>query len=209
MDLLNKDKKYIENTNELGRALVALIEENLNPKGWGFTQSFINFAKSSGQVVIYDSIWCRIRFSFSRQRSPEYDELSIYYGRLHALNEEPYMEWKGKKCRCWHELWEPLRYLDGLSPSDAVQQSELLKQLPTVVENFWNSDQAKILREVYPPKHGIVLHSKLWQHYGQRLFDLFDLQRPDLWDEYQKFLAEYYRLLGKKVIYGPPYENVC
>jgi hypothetical protein len=32
MNLLNKDDKYIEDPNELGHALVILIEENLDPK---------------------------------------------------------------------------------------------------------------------------------------------------------------------------------
>jgi hypothetical protein len=111
MNLLNKDDKYIEDPNELGHALVILIEENLDPKNWGFTISYTNFTKRSSQIVIYDSKRCRVYFSFSRQRFPQYDELSIYYGRLHALNEEPYMEWEGKRCRCWHQIWEPLFYL--------------------------------------------------------------------------------------------------
>ncbi len=209
MNLLNKDNTHVEDPNELGHALAALLEENLNLQSSGFIQSFTNFTKKSGQLVVYDSKWCRVRFSFSRQRLPKYDELSIYYGRLHALNEEPFMEWNGEKCHCWHDIWDALRYLDGLSPSDAIQQSKVLKQLPTVAEDFWNSDEGKALRELYPPKYGIVLHSKLWNHYGHRLFELFDLRRPDLWDGYKKFLTEYYRLLGKKVIYGPPSENVC
>jgi len=209
MNLLKKDNKYIEDTNELGRAVVLLIEENLNPRNWGFSQTFTNFTKRSSQIVIYDSKWCRIHFSFSRQRVPEHDELSIYYARLHAPNEEPFMIWEKEKCRCWHHFLDPLRFLDGLTPHEAVEQVNVLKQLPKVVKGFRESELGKKLLDEYPPKSAIVLQSVLWKHYGQRLFDLFDLRIPDLWQKYGDFLREYYKLLGEKSSYGPPYENVC
>ena len=31
----------------------------------------------------------------------------------------------------------------------------------------------------------------IWEHYEQRFFELFDLRRPDLWDDYIGFLKEY------------------
>src|SRR5210317_121476 len=34
----------------------------------------------------------------------------------------------------------------------------------------------------------------IWEHYGQSLFDLFDLRQPELWKEYRVFLKEYYQL---------------
>ena len=211
MSLFIKDSNNPESGDEIGNALIHLIEENLDVKRWHFRITYTKFIKTSNIKIVYDSERCRIKFNFSRERLPlpKYDELAISYGRLHAPNEDPFMMWEGQECNCWHQIWEPLRYLDGLSPFDAVQQSKAHNQLPIVAENFWNSNEGKTLREVYPPKYGIVLQSVLWKHYGQRLFDLFDLRKPDLWREYQKFLREYYVLLGEKSSYGPPYENVC
>ena len=209
MNLFIKDDKIFENANDLGHALVQIIGDNLDIKNRGFRLVYTNFAKVSEIVAIYDCEWCRINFVFSRQRAPRYDELSIDYGRLHALNEEPFMIWGGENCRCWHNVLDPLRFLDGLTPREAMEQVKVLKQLPVVVRGFRESDLGKNLLEEYPPKSAIVLQSVLWKHYGQRLFDLFDLRKPDLWREYQKFLREYYVLLGEKSSYGPPYEKVC
>ena len=108
------------------------------------------------------------------------------------------MIWKGENCRCWHNVLDPLRFLDGLSSFDAKQQAKIDKQLPHVVRDFRHSEFGKRLLDEYPPKSAIALQSVLWKHYGQRLFDLFDLRKPDLWQGYQKFLREYYGLLGEK-----------
>jgi hypothetical protein len=206
---LLKENRDINNGDKLGAALVQMIEGNLDMKLWGFHLTFTDFIKAGNLVAIYDSQWCRISFMFVRQRTPQDDELTIEYGRLHALNDEPYMEWQGEKCHCWHNIIDPLRFLDGLLPSEAVQQAKIKKQSPAIVENYRQSELGKTLFDEYPPKSSIVMHSVLWKHYGQRLFELFDLRKPDLWEQYRKFVKEYYKLLGIKASYGPPYENVC
>ena len=119
------------------------------------------------------------------------------------------MMWQEQNCRCWHNFLDPLRFLDGLTPHEAMKQAKIQKQLPIVVRSFRDSELGRKLLIEYPPKSAIVLQSVLWKHYGQRLFDLFDLRKPDLWHGYQKFLREYYELLGEESSYGPPYENVC
>lgn len=54
------------------------------------------------------------------------------------------------------------------------------------------------------------MHASFWEHYGQRLFELFDLRRPDLWDEYTRFVVEYRRLDGRKPLSGyPSFEKIC
>jgi len=209
MNLYVKDSQKSEQGEDVGQALMQMIEQNLSIIGWKFHLTFTKFHQTSNIKIIYDSEWCRIKFMFSRQRTPQYDELSIEYGRLHAPNEDPYMEWQGEKCRSWHNVIVPLRFLDGLSPSEAMRQAKIQKQAPPVVENFRQSELGKKLFNEYPPKSSIVMHSVLWKQYGHRLFELFDLRRPDLWEKYRKFVKEYYELLGMKASYGPPYENVC
>ena len=209
MKLYPRDYNKPERGEEVGNDLLHLIEENLDLKRWNFRATFTKFMKTSNIKIIYDSEWCRVKFMFSRQRFPDTDELSIEYGRLHAPNEEPFMVWNGEECRCWHQIWHPLYFLDGLSPSEFVHIADELSQLPLVAENFRQSELGNNLRQEYLPKYGIVLNSVLWKHYGQKLFDLFDLRKPKLWDEYRQFLKGYYRLLNRKTIYGPPRENVC
>jgi len=182
---------------------------NLDLKKWKFKLSFKDFGHMSYQKVIYDSPFCRLNLSFSRQRLPKYDELSIFYGRLHAPDDKTFMVWQDQECHCWHANLNYLMFLDGLSSYDAAEQEKNQIYLPPVVLEFRNSTIGKQLREEYPPKYAVIRESFIWQHYGQRLFDLFDLRQTDLWEEYRKFLKEYYELLGMKASYGPPYENVC
>jgi hypothetical protein len=209
MELYPKGYNKNESGEEIGTALLHLIEKSLDIKRWKFRLTFTKFIKTSHIKVIYDSEWCRVKFIFSRMRYPDSDELTIDYARLHAPNEEPFMVWNGEECRCWHNIWQPLYFLDGLSPSEAVHKADIQNQLPLVAENFWHSKRGKDLREEYIPKYGIVLQSVLWEHYEQRLFELFDLRQSKLWNQYKHFLEEYYKLLDRKAIYGPPYENVC
>jgi hypothetical protein len=205
--LLNRGQA--NDATKFGQALLDIIGENLDLKRWNFRLGFTDFVTTSNLVVIYDTGYCRLSFMLSLQQTPRYDELVISYGRSHARNDEPYMDWHGEKCRCWHYVFDPLRFLDGLSPSEAVHQAKVEKRMPNIVESYRKSELGLRLFNEYPPKAAIVMHSVIWDHYGQKLFDLFDLSKPKLWEEYKVFIREYYKLLGTKASFGPPYENIC
>jgi len=207
MKLYPRDANRPERSDDIGNALVELIEENLEIERWNFHLTFTKFVNPRNIKIIYDSEWCRIKFMFSRMHYPETDEILIEYGRLHAPDEELFMNWNGGECRCWHNILNPLRFLDGLSPAEAYVQAMMDKQLPSVVRNFRQSPRGKELLKEYPPKSAIALQSTLWKAYEKKLFELFDLRRYSLWEEYRQFLKEYYRLLGLKSKHPP--ENVC
>ena len=209
MELYPRDSNKPERADAVGEALRQLIEENLETERWGFRLTFTKFARITNIKIIYDSEWCRVKFKFSRVHFPGKDEILIDYGRLHAPEEDSFMIWNGEGCRCWHNVLDPLRFLDGLTPAQAYQQAIQDKRLPPVVENFKGSELARKLSNEYPPKSAIVLQSMLWNQYGERLFQLFDLRQPVLWEEYRRFLKEYYTIMDLKSGYGPPYENVC
>lgn len=209
MDLYPRDSNVPESGEDVGEAVLQLIEENLEIKRWNFRLTYTKFIKKNNIKIIYDSEWCRIKFMFSRMHYPETDKLLVDYGRLHAPDEELFMTWNGEGCRCWHSVLDPLRFLDGLTPEDAYQQAMVDKQLPPIIRSFRESELGKELLDEYPPKSTIVLQAALWKNYGKRLFELFDLRQPDLWNEYREFLREYYGLLGLKSDYGLPYEFVC
>lgn len=209
MDLYPRNSNKPENIEEVKDALIRLIEENLEIKRWNFRLTFTRFIKPKGIKLIYDSEWCRVKFMFSRMHYPETDKLLVDYGRLHAPDEELFMTWNGEGCRCWHSILDPLRFLDELTPADAFRQTRQEKLLPLIVRDFRESELGKQFLQEYPPRATIVLQSRLWGHYGESLFELFDLRRPDLWEKYREFLKEYYGLLGLKSEYGLPYEFVC
>lgn len=207
MDLYPRNANRPERGQEVGKALLRLIEETLEIKRWNFSLTFTKFIEPRNIKVIYDSEWCRIKFLFSRVHYPETDKILIEYGRLHAPNEKPFIMWNGEMCRCWHNILDPVRFLDGLTPEEAYEQAILDNQLPSAVRYFRDSQRGEELLKEYPPKSVIALQSTLWKTYGKKFFELFDLRRPYLWEEYREFLKGYYKLLGLKSKRPP--ENVC
>jgi len=85
-------------------------------------------------------------------------------------------------------MLDHLRFLDGLTSHEAVAQVKIHNQLPRVIREFSESNTSIKLLDEYPPKYAIASESMVWQHYGQRLFDLFDLRQPEIWKKYQEFL---------------------
>ena len=209
MKLYPRDSNKPETLEEVTKALLQLVEENLEIKRWSFDLVFSKFIKPNNFKLIYNSEWCRVKFMFSRMHFPESDKLLVEYGRLHAPDEEPFMVWEDERCRCWHSVLDPLRFLDLklAVPGDDLSQTD--NQLPFVVKDFRKSKLSKKLMNEYPPKATLALQSALWSHYGESLFELFDLRQPDLWEEYRQFLKEYYRSLDLKSSYGPPLYSVC
>ena len=53
------------------------------------------------------------------------------------------------------------------------------------------------------------MHKAIWQYYGNRLFELFDLRRPDLWQQYREFLKEVYDIKGRNPAIKPAMDKVC
>lgn len=212
--------KEASNNNEFGADLIQIIEENLDLRHWKFHLSYTKLGDIKGYIfrrIIYDSEWCRIQFEYYRRVPPDDHELHIYYGRLHALNEDYLMIWNGEKCRCWHSnSFIHLYFLDGLSPIEALQH-RYSSEYPVGLKELLNSEPKTDLLQVPEKIIPIIRESKIWSHYGIHLFELFDLRRPDLWNKYTKFLKEYYKaedeytkLKGNTPMsFDPPRDKVC
>ncbi len=209
MNILYIKSKEVEPPEELGKAIQKLIEEKIDLIKWGFQLSFQDFDKFAYQKIIYNSIYCRFYISFSRGRWPMHDKLNIGYGRLHAPDNKAIIYWQKEECHCWHSLYNHIKFLDGMSAKEAFESDKMGEHLPKLVKDFRYSIVGEKLREKYPPEYVIAEEATVWEHYGQGLFDLFDLRQPEFWEEYRAFLREYYQLTREKSQYGPPHENVC
>jgi hypothetical protein len=196
-----------------GEAFRAFLESNLEFARWGFHLSHIDYAKSLGSTTaIYDSDKCRVRFDLGNiGRLPEEDELHVQYGRRHAPNDNSVMVWRGERCRCWHySVPAPVLFVEGNSPRDifAHRKKEGDYPYPHVLAAKNESEQDREFRNLYPPASVVWREVLIWQHCGHRLFDLFDLRRPELWEDYQKFIHEYYveyeRVFPPKRVGGDP-----
>ena len=167
--------------------------ENYQPmKDWGFTLS----AKQEGDPVswlVYTSQWCKIKIHH-RKDFHQYmreDSLTIYYGRIHALDDSPTMEHEGLMYSCWFQPDKFVySFLDGKSPEEAFKSRfdtpQFLKDL------FARAKENKVPR--LPGESHFGFEKAIWDQYGLRFFELLDICRPDLWDGYINFLKEYTKL---------------
>jgi len=206
------EKENLDGNKKKYKELTRLLERIFNFKRWGFRQSYSFISPKYLPYVIYDSECCRIKFSLGTGDIPGAYEMSISYGRLHAPDSEAVIIWKGEKCHCWHNVFHALDFLDGLSPQEAVDRLRIQKQWPKPVEEFSQSEFWKKLLVDRLPERSARLHAAIWEYYGQRLFDLFDLRRPELWEEYSLFISGYYKILNRKPMPGNPFpseDKIC
>jgi hypothetical protein len=196
---------------------LANLAENLLPlQRWGFVHrtrfggmpyelpTFLDdgsFHLTRNPAVIYDSKWCRIKLTISNEEHG--DKLYFYYGRLHAPNNEWRIMWQGEKCSCWYSFYHynlALKFLDGLSP----KQAKLNFNTPDMQSRHGH---AKVIADYYKQMRAISslepeddieielkLHARIWDHYGDRFFEVFDLNHPQVWNQYVDFLTEFTRL---------------
>jgi hypothetical protein len=176
---------------ELPKILQA-FEKFLRPQDRGFELVYSGLVPNHAPTILYQSNQCKTIIRCRRDRPYDPLEAYVYYGRLHAPLDEDIIEWHGEKCHCWHSLHSGplLAFLDGLSPTEAEKLTiarisrdvfELSKGMGWTTAEFLAREQAMI-----------------WEHYGQHLFDLFDVSYPNLWEEYVNFLKEYSRILQEK-----------
>jgi hypothetical protein len=190
------DERNIDPIKEMTR----LAQDILALSSRGFRESY-----QSPQLgkLIYDSEWCRISLVWVGREPGSGDTMHIFYGRHHAPNEDTAIFFNGEKCYCWHDIPYILHFLDGRTPVETVK----LKYSHQLTDPFYEDE----LTQKYSsqPEWLAQMHVTIWQHYGQRFFDLFDLRQPDLWEHYRRFIKEVYDIAGRKPTFGPPRDKVC
>ena len=189
--------------------IIRLVTSFLPVESWGFHESARFAQRSLFPTIIYDSEWCRIRFTWDGIVGP-LDQATMYidYGRLHVPNNETSQDWSistvgGEKCHCWHNVNEPLKFLDGLSPRDASEHT-----WANIIEQFSSLESIKGIAS--STQKSVMLHAAIWNQYGKQLFELFDVRRPEHWSQYSEFVREYYRIRGVGIIpIDPPQYKIC
>lgn len=180
---------------ELLQIFIDCIEKDLAPEKWGFNKMLRLPNDDQGFAVIYNSEHCRVKFLLHCSDYGPVFASSIYYGRLHASDNEPYINWNGEKCRCWHSgsdiLTLTIPFFEAMSPSEIAMANA----------DFWQARE-KTFDVEHPSsdyiEYPLKLHSKIWERYGSKLFNLFDLRSDKLWEEYSKFSDEYSRAWRKR-----------
>ena len=167
---------------------IKLLEDCFDFERWGFQLIFSGGVPQSNPSIVYESQKCRVRFMWE---IPDYrDSLEItyiLYGRLHASVFQEIMDWKGKKCHCWHDAKQALNFLDGLTPQEAFKNVSA----PVFMSTFYEENKTKGWRQ---SEMQARRQAAVWKLYGHNLFNLFDLHYPDLWQKYSDFIKEFYSL---------------
>jgi hypothetical protein len=185
--------------------LIAFLESIMDFKKWGFKQSYVHSPE-----IIYNSQWCRVKFYFDYYAVYPHPHIGMYahYGRVHAPNNDYFMIYKGEKCWCWHELDLPLRFLDDMTPKEAADEWNAYLRWPPGIRQFI---ETTIDKKIHSPEWNIRIQHVSWEHYGQRLFELFDLRQPALWERYNQFVKEFYKIIDSRsyVDGAPPRDRIC
>jgi hypothetical protein len=191
------NERNINPIEEMSRVAQSTLD--LGP--WGFREGYRS--ANSGNLI-YDSEWCRVNLLWGGWDYSVGNSISIYYGRLHAPNEETTMIWKSEECRCWHDFDYALHFLDGQKPTDAAK----LDYSHSITEPFYEDGfRQKFNRR--QPEWLAQMHVTIWRHYDKRFFELFDLRQPNLWEQYRQFLKEVYDIKGRRPYIKPPLDKVC
>jgi hypothetical protein len=194
---MSKDERKVNPIQEMLR----LVRDHSELEARGFRESY---RSDKDQRLIYDSEWCRIKLVWAGWDYGSGNTISVYYGRLHAPEENVTMVWNGEECYAWHDIDPGLHFLDGRSPVDAAKM-----RLSTSLTGKYFEDDFRQIFYRRQPEWLITMHMEVWEHYGQRFFELFDLRRPDLWERYRQFLEEYYDIKGRSAFIDPSLDKVC
>jgi len=186
---MNKEmERYRDIVNNDFPQLIQMLERVMDFKRWGFRQTFAGVSEQFTPSIIYDSEKCRVRFLWYAPDVRDEPTIYVRYGRAHALNNQRYITRDGQQCYCWHNHRMALHFLEGLTPQEAMNNRY---KWPRTLEKWEQSISAKGL----PAVEGQVrIHAALWDHYGERLFNLFDLRHPELWDKCILFMKACYKI---------------
>jgi hypothetical protein len=173
----------------------------LDVNTWGFKESYRILKPGK---LIFNSEWCRLNLIWNGWDYLGGNTISILYGRLHALNDKATMVWNNEECHCWHDINHALHFLDGRSPRDTTK---VIYSHPLTDPFYEDEVQEQFDRR--QPEWLAKIHVTIWQHYSKSFFELFDLRRPDLWEQYRQFLKEFYDIKGRNLAIKPPLDKVC
>jgi hypothetical protein len=184
-----------------------LIKAYLNVEKWGFIESSRLFNISP--KIIYDSEWCRIKFVLDKWDLYSGFSILILYGRLHAPDEDRLFNWNGEQCHCWHRkmgIGSVMDFLDGISPVESLSSNHIPAIVNQVKQTEWWKSK---INKRQGPELALRMEAEIWDYYGIRLFELFDLRHPDLWVAYQKYMKSIYDIQGRIPEIKPPLDMIC
>lgn len=181
-----------------------LIKKNLDLEKWGFAQVYSSISERNTLpfVIVHDSHHSRIKFIYDAVDyggvQHNFRELGIVYSRLHHKNTIENIYPNTINVIYEHSIFRYiLNFLDDLSPQEVLEGKG---KEPRVIYEFETSGASWVLSneykfaEVSKVIKTLRMHNKIWEYYGESLFELFDLKNSELWEKYVSFYNEIRRL---------------
>jgi hypothetical protein len=178
-------------------ALIDAVMGHLDYGKWGFEIIHAGALFDFSSAIVFQSEFCKVRVWTFRDRPYEQSEIYYSYGRLHAPNEKHTIrleKWGGREYHCWHDhlnLYLVLCFLDEVSPQELVRKP--FPYLPDILSKFEKEASGWSHHERFARQQNVI-----WNHYGQRLFELYDYRKPNVWNKYVGFVKELRFLTEKK-----------
>lgn len=189
----------------IAREFKMLLERRVDFAKWGFSLLTVSPVAMAEVLLVYESPRCRVRFGFQRgmYASPGEqvgegieDHMFYGYGRLHAppfgddivIDERVYV--------AWHDPYDILRFIDHIGGRvDPAESSEVGASPPT-----WQVCVAVVarLKDLGRIERWAAAIAASWELVGDELFELLDLNRPDLWEAYVAFRKMRWELIRRK-----------
>ncbi len=187
--------------------LSTITEKILPLAKWGFNELSKSFISTPN--IVYTSNTCKVLVKL-QEWEPGYGfSIDVFYGRLHAPDYTQILIRNEQECYCWHRIYGMgyvLNFLDNISPKNCA----ISNYLPEIIvkiknEKWWKVNDKKSMM----PELSLRMEAEIWNYYGHRLFELFSIERPDLWEQYQEYMRQIYDIKGRSPNIKPPLDKIC
>jgi hypothetical protein len=201
---MSRWRKFLEE-NPYAPQLKTGIERQIDFGRWGFHLAYAGARPTADVILVYQSPLCRVRFGYARGRfaareaklGQGVEEEAFYeYGRLHAPDSEDALTIDGKKNVAWHYPPLLLNYLECRDGRASLDEVAAAPQLPFAKDRIRQEAQARgpsTWPETWASRIAVT-----WDLYGEHLFEVLDVRRPELWEGYRTFRKVLWEAIKKR-----------
>jgi hypothetical protein len=193
------------NSQPFAAEFKALLDGRIDFGKWSFGLIEAGRRQMVDVLLVYESPMCRVRMGYSRGRysvaserlGEALEEEAFYeYGRLNAPALDDEITIGETAYVAWHDPFELLCYLDyakgDLSEEDLANVG--------IVPPAWRVCLDKVAKQEHSGRIDAwaAAIAASWELVGDELFELLDLNRPDLWEAYVAFRKVRWKLIKRK-----------
>jgi hypothetical protein len=182
------------------------IERRVDFRRWAFRLAFAGEVPTHNVLLVYQCQKCRVRFGYSRGRfagsknrigEAVEEEVFYGYGRLHAPDTEDTLTISGKEYVAWHNPFLLLDFLEYRRGNASVEEVAASSRLSLTSDKIRQEAEARGVASRLDAWASRIAIS--WEWYAAELFNVLDLECPQLWEEYRAYRRDLWEAIkGRK-----------